>query len=86
MKLLADLHIAPRTVEFLQTLGHDVSRMSVELEPSASDVEIVEHARREGQIVLSQDLDFTKIVRYPGFASLRARLCSYRAEDSPALM
>ena len=28
MRFLADLHIAPRTVQFLRQLGHDVARVS----------------------------------------------------------
>ena len=28
MRLLADRHIAPRTVQFLRQLGHDVARVS----------------------------------------------------------
>jgi len=28
MRLLADLHISPRTVQFLQRLGHEVIRVN----------------------------------------------------------
>ena len=41
MKLLADLHISPRTVVFLRSLGHEVVRVDAILPKTASDEEIV---------------------------------------------
>ncbi len=41
MKLLADLHISPRTVAFLCSLGHEVVRVDAILPKTASDEEIV---------------------------------------------
>jgi len=83
MKLLADLHISPRTVEFLRSLGHDVVRASEQLAPTSADLEIVEFAEREGRVVVTQDLDFSAIValtgrRSPSIVSLR--LASSRIE------
>lgn len=66
MKLLADMHIAPRTVELLQSLGHDVIRVPDALPASASDSEIVAHAIRDGRTILTQDLDFTDLVALSG--------------------
>lgn len=76
MKLLADLHISPRTVDFLRTLGHDVVRVDAILPKTASDVEIVVAARETGRTVLTQDLDFSAIValsgaRAPSLVTLR---------------
>ena len=41
MRLLADLHIAPRTVQFLRQLGHDVARVSDLAPPTMPDADIV---------------------------------------------
>ncbi len=41
MKLLADLHVSPRTVALLRTLGHEVVRVDAILPKTASDEEIV---------------------------------------------
>jgi len=76
MRLLADLHIAPRTVEFLRTLGHDVCRVTDLLPANASDKEIVERAEQEHCTILTQDLDFSSIIalsgrRTPSLLSLR---------------
>lgn len=63
MKLLADVHISPRTVSSLRELGHDVVRVGRDyLRSTASDAEIVEAARRDDRIIVTQDVDFSPIV------------------------
>jgi predicted nuclease of predicted toxin-antitoxin system len=76
MRLLADLHISPRTVQFLRRLGHDVVRVSDVAPPSLPDQEIIALAVREHRAVLTQDLDFSRLValsgaRQPSLISLR---------------
>lgn len=83
MRLLADLHIAPRTVQFLRTLGHDVLRVTDLLPATASDEIIVERAAQDQRIILTQDLDMTAIIalsrrQYPSLVTLR--LSSVRIE------
>ena len=83
MRLLADMHISPRTVEFLRTLGHDVVRVSDILPPQASDKTIVSHADENDRIVLTQDLDFSAIIALTGRQSpspVSLRLGSSRVE------
>jgi predicted nuclease of predicted toxin-antitoxin system len=83
MKLLADLHIAPRTAAFLRSLGHDVVRVSEILPPSASDQEIVAAAIRAGRTIITQDLDFTDLVALSGQSMpsvITLRLASSRVE------
>ena len=62
MRLLADLHISPLTVTFLKSLGHDVVRVSEVLPINASDEVIIDQARRDSRIILTQDLDFSRIM------------------------
>jgi predicted nuclease of predicted toxin-antitoxin system len=83
MRLLADLHIAPRTVQFLRQLGHDVVRVSEVAQPTLPDDGIVSLARQQRWAILTQDLDFSRIValsgaRVPSLLSLR--LASSRLE------
>lgn len=83
MKLLADMHIAPRTVTFLRSLGHDVVRVDELLLPTAPDEAIVAAATRDGRCILTQDLDFSATVALsrrtiPSVISLR--LSSSRVE------
>jgi len=47
MRLLADMHIAPRTVRFLRSIGHDVVRVDELLLPTATDEAIMAAAVRE---------------------------------------
>jgi predicted nuclease of predicted toxin-antitoxin system len=67
MKLLADVHISPRTVTFLRGLGHDVVRVGPDyLRSTASDADIVAAAIVDERIVVTQDLDFSAIVALSG--------------------
>jgi len=47
MKILADIHISPITVRFLQDLGHDAIRVNEILPSNSSDKTIVETAKKE---------------------------------------
>ena len=83
MRLLADLHIAPRTGQFLRSLGHDVLRVTDLLPATASNESIVERAGQDQRIILTQDLDMTAIIalsrrQYPSLVTLR--LSSVRIE------
>ena len=49
MKLLADLHISPRTVDHLRALGHDVIRVNSLLPETADDESIVQEAINQGR-------------------------------------
>ena len=83
MKVLADLHISPRTVAFLRTLGHEAVRVDAILPKTASDEEIVAAARDSGRVVLTQDLDFSAIVAISGARTpslITLRLASSRVE------
>ncbi|MEX0806439.1 MAG: DUF5615 family PIN-like protein [Candidatus Binatia bacterium] len=83
MRLLADLHISPRTVQFLNSLGHDVVRSSQILPLTADDETIVVRAADEQRVVLTQDLDFSTIVALAGSKTpslITLRLSSSRVE------
>jgi predicted nuclease of predicted toxin-antitoxin system len=57
--------ISPRTVNFLRSLGNEVLRLpEIGLE-KASDRQVIEHASKHGQIVLTFDFD------YPALLALR---------------
>lgn len=84
MRLIADLHIAPRTVEYLKTLGHDVLRVPEVLPATAPDTEIITYAAQDRRTILTQDLDFSAEIAlsgqtYPSVILLR--LSSSRIES-----
>lgn len=83
MRILADLHISPSTVEFLKSLSHDAVRVSEILPATAPDQLIVDVARSEGRTILTQDLDFSAIVALSGRSDpslICLRLASSRIE------
>ena len=84
MRILADVHISPRTVEQLRSLGHDVVRLGDVLSASSTDGEIVEDAVRDQRVILTQDLDFSAIVALSGRTApsvVSLRLGSSRIEN-----
>ena len=89
MRLLADMHISPRTVEFLRSLGHEVVRINEILPATASDKTIVARAIEESRTVLTQDLDLSATIALsgksvPSLVSLR--LSSSRVEYVNAVL
>ena len=67
IRLLADMNISPQTVTFLQQQGWDTVRVSEVLPATASDLEILEFARREERVVVTQDLDFSTLLALGGY-------------------
>ena len=83
MRTLADVHISPRTVESLRSLGHDVERVGESVPATAADAEIVTAAIPDDRIIVTQDLDFSAIVALSGRDApsvLSLRLTSSRVE------
>jgi predicted nuclease of predicted toxin-antitoxin system len=62
LRLLADVHISPLTVAALRLQGYDIVRTTDFLPATAAYAEILELARVEGQVILTQDLDFSLLV------------------------
>lgn len=89
MRLLADMHISPRTVEFLRSLGHDVVRVDEVLPTTASDEAIIARAAEESRAVLTQDLDFSAAIALAGMSApslISVRLYSSRIEYVNAIL
>lgn len=83
MRLVADMHISPRTVTYLRELGHDVLRVDEALRASASDQEVLEFALADDRTVLTQDLDFSRLAALSGLRApsvISLRLSSSRVE------
>ena len=75
---MADVHISPHTVMFLNGMGHDVVRVNSVMAPTALDSEILVKAIEEGRVVLTQDLGFSSLIasenlRAPSLITLRLR-------------
>jgi predicted nuclease of predicted toxin-antitoxin system len=59
MKLLVDMNLPPRWVEFLAANGIEAAHWSGVGDPRASDGVIMKWATDHGQTVFTHDLDFT---------------------------
>ncbi|GAX43955.1 hypothetical protein NIES4075_49700 [Tolypothrix sp. NIES-4075] len=67
IKLLADMNISPQTVTALQQQGLDIIRVSEVMDGTASDLEILEFARQENRVIVTQDLDFSMLLALGGY-------------------
>ena len=69
MRFLVDMNLSPRWVDFLTAAGHDAVHWVDVGEPNAPDREILGHAHRSGQVILTQDLDFGTLLAVGGLAT-----------------
>jgi predicted nuclease of predicted toxin-antitoxin system len=58
MKFLGNMGISPRTILYLESLGHEAKRLLDENLERLPDEKILEKARAEHSIILTSDLDF----------------------------
>ena len=83
LKLLADLHISPKTVVALRLSGYAIERVTDHLPAIATDCQIIALAERLQASILTQDLDFSALIARSGMSapsvvSLRVRDASPR--------
>ncbi len=68
MRILLDMNLTPRWVEYLNNNGHEACHWSSLGSASAKDKEICEYARTLGYVLLTNDLDFPQILAHTGAA------------------
>ena len=66
MKFLLDVNIPPKLGKLLQKLGHQYRSLIEIKKITLSDIEIVEMAKRNEEIILTHDLDFGQILTFSG--------------------
>ncbi len=66
MRFLADMGISPKTVAFLQDLGHDALHLHAQGLDQSPDPIILEKARNEQRVLLTNDLDFGELIAAGG--------------------
>jgi predicted nuclease of predicted toxin-antitoxin system len=62
MKFLADMGISPKTVDHLQSLGHDAVHLHAEGLDRLPDSDILQKACDERRVLLTHDLDFGELI------------------------
>jgi predicted nuclease of predicted toxin-antitoxin system len=79
MKVLIDMNLSPRWVSVLSSAGISAVHWSSIGSPMAPDREIIVHAREEGWVILTQDLDFGTILAVSN--GERPSVVQIRSED-----
>jgi predicted nuclease of predicted toxin-antitoxin system len=67
IRFLADMNISPKTVKDLRAQGWDIVRVSQVLLVDAPDWEVLDFARKEGRVIVTQDLDFSTLLVLGGY-------------------
>jgi predicted nuclease of predicted toxin-antitoxin system len=67
VRFLADMNVSPLTVAALAAEGMDIVRVSSLLPANASDEEILNLARRDRRVVITQDMDFSALLALGGY-------------------
>ena len=65
MKFLTDENVSPVVVSALRNKHHDVWDVKEQGWQEASDERIIRYARRTSRIIISEDLDFGNLKRFP---------------------
>ena len=84
LAFLADVHISPQTVAELRERNYDIIRSTERLPATATDAEILELARTEQRIIITQDLDFSMLIalgKYSQPSVITLRLSSIRPSE-----
>jgi len=85
LRLLANMNISPETVNALQEKGLDIIRVSEILPVTSSDMEILDFARRENRVVVTQDLDFSALLALGGFDTPSVSTMRMRVSDPESI-
>ena len=64
MKLLVDVNLSPRWIDYLAAHGIEAVHWSSVGPLDASDAKIMDHARSEGLVVFTHDLDFGHLLAH----------------------
>ena len=64
MRILVDMNLTTRWVQSLQTAGHDARHWVDVGKSSATDQQIFDYARLDRYVLLTNDLDFPRILAH----------------------
>lgn len=66
MKFLLDVNMPPVLAEALGKHGHQARQAAIEGFPKATDIELLDIAKREGETIITHDLDFGQLLAFTG--------------------
>jgi predicted nuclease of predicted toxin-antitoxin system len=79
MRVLVDLNLSPRWIEWLRDSGLEATHWSTVGDLKASDAEIMAYAAARGYVVLTHDLDFSSVLA--ASRGIKPSVVQIRAED-----
>jgi predicted nuclease of predicted toxin-antitoxin system len=85
VNILIDMNLSPDWEEVFKQAGFNSKHWSQVGSPCASDVEIMEYARKEDMVVFTHDLDFSALLYSTG--AMKPSVIQLRSEDTrPTMM
>ena len=66
MKFLIDMPVSPSIAQWLEEQGHDAVHTFHSNLSQASDEEIINQAKKEGRIIVTADLDYSRLFAIAG--------------------
>lgn len=62
MRFLVDMNLSPNWIPVLRRKGWEAVHWTETGRPDAPDTELLAHASRNGQVIVTQDLDFAQLL------------------------
>lgn len=67
VEFLANMNISPLTVDRLRKLGWDIVRVSEIMDVKTKDIKLINYARKNNKVFITQDLDFSMLLAISGY-------------------
>ena len=66
-EFLANMNISPLTVGKLRKLGWNIVRVSEIMDVKTKDIKLINYARKNNKVFITQDLDFSMLLAVSGY-------------------
>ena len=89
MEFLLDMGISPKTAKYLIDLGYTAVHLIDLAMETAKDYEILEKAKKDNSIILTHDLDFSRLLAISGYSTpsvIIFRLKNMRPENVNSIL
>ena len=67
VEFLANMNISPLTVDKLRKLGWNIVRVSEIMDVKTKDIKLINYARKNNKVFITQDLDFSMLLAVSGY-------------------
>ena len=67
VEFLANMNISPLTVDRLRKLGWNIIRVSEIMDVKTKDIKLINYARKNNKVFITQDLDFSMLLAVSGY-------------------